>query len=148
MPTRLLPLPAALPGSGSMLTGMTVRLNNTAYIFYRADTSLIHQLHVIHHELFHAMEHHPGMLVSDPVIKDALAQLLRPDLPNLSSELIRHLVGRSCRVGEFQDKHERDAERFAVVMAYRLGLTVPMNGENDAKPEADRLHRLLSNGCP
>lgn len=44
-PIRLLPFSEAIHSTVSSLTGMTLPLNRTVYIFYRSDTSPIHQLH-------------------------------------------------------------------------------------------------------
>jgi hypothetical protein len=143
-PTRLVALPAALPGTGSTLTGMMIRLNNIPYLFYRADTGLAHQLHVIHHELYHLLEQHSGVRMSDPIVKDTVVHLLRDELPNLSSGLIRRLVGRSCQAGGGRPRLEHEAERFALAMASRLDLSSYVDETSES--EAGRVHRLLSDG--
>jgi hypothetical protein len=145
-PIRLVPLPKVTPDTVSGLTGMTVRLNGTYYILFRTDTSPVHQMHIIHHELFHVLEQHPGIPVIDPAVQDTLVTLLRPDLPHLSGDLIKHLIGRSCTNGNTNDRHERDAERFAVEMAERLGLTAPPTVVSHADTETTKLGRLLSDG--
>jgi hypothetical protein len=142
-PIRLLPFSEAIHSTVSSLTGMTLPLNRTVYIFYRSDTSPIHQLHVIHHELFHALRAHPGIPIDDANLKDVLVEILGAELPHLNRELIKHLVGRGYAKSHDDDKNERDAERFAVAVARRMGLTGPTPGSGS---ETDKLGRLLSDG--
>jgi hypothetical protein len=143
-PIRLLPFAQTIHSTVSTLTGMTLPLNQTIYIFYRSDTSPIHQLHVIHHELFHALRQHPGIPIDNPNLKDVLVEILSPELPHLNRELIQHLVGRGYAKCHDDDKHERDAERFAVAVARRMGLTGPRSSSGGA--DTDKLGRLLSDG--
>ncbi|MFD8497886.1 hypothetical protein [Amycolatopsis sp. NPDC059657] len=146
IPIRLVPLSGAVPDASSVLTGMTVRLFGVSYLFYPADTSPVHQLHVIHHELFHVIDEHAGIELEDPMIKSALVSLLRPELPHLSGDLIDRLVGRNCPTGHAEDQQERDAEKFAMTMARRMGVTSPSSGPSSDEPEADQLDRWLSDG--
>ena len=143
---RLVPFSATAPGQLTSLTGMTVPLANTTYVFYRSDASPVHQLHVIHHELFHILAGHPGIPVSDEHLKNALIEMLKVELPHLNADLIRHLVGRGCTNGHSDDRHERDAERFAVAVAQRLGLTTPALATDSADEETDKIGRLFSEG--
>lgn len=143
---RLVPFSATAPGQVTSLTGMTVPLANTIYIFYRSDASPVHQLHVIHHELFHVLAQHPGIPVSDRQLKDALIDLLKVELPHLNADLIRHLVGRGCTSGHSDDRDERDAEKFAIAVAQRLGLTTPSLATDGADEETDKIGRLFSEG--
>lgn len=93
-------LPAGTP------CGLWLSLNDKDVIFYDKNTSILHQKHIIAHELGHiAFDHNKG---ENSAINSQVASDL---FPNFSPELIIKALGRT----HYSSEVEREAETFATV---------------------------------
>lgn len=93
-------LPAGTP------CGLWLSLNGKDVIFYDNNTSILHQKHIIAHELGHiAFDHNKG---ENSVIDSQAASDL---FPNFSPEFIMKALGRT----HYSSEVEREAETFATV---------------------------------
>src|SRR4051794_28622757 len=80
-------VPKALPtGSPS---GLCVSTKTGDYIFYEAQTSPLHQEHIILHEVAHLICDHRAISVS----RQEVSQLL---LPDLDPQVVQRVLGRTC----------------------------------------------------
>lgn len=118
--------------------GLLVSTDDVDYVCYASNTSRLHQLHIILHEIGHLQLGHRSrritMLLAQPkrspppdAVADEVADEIAPAreeslgalealLPRLSPTLIRRLLGRTAYV----DAHERDAEVFATLAGDRI----------------------------
>ncbi|MFI6444105.1 ParH-like protein [Kitasatospora sp. NPDC050543] len=90
--------------------GVLVSTERAEYIGYPDDTSLLHQRHIVLHEVGHLLYGHGDGTGLAP----ATARTL---LPNLSDELVRRVLGRSA----YSEVQEREAELFASLVLHRAG---------------------------
>jgi hypothetical protein len=94
--------------------GMLVNTKEADYIFYASNTTLLHQQHIIAHEIGHLLCDHRG-----PVAKyDTIGELL---LKNLSAKLITRVLGRTA----YSEAEEAEAEMLATVILMRAGVAEP-----------------------
>jgi hypothetical protein len=100
-PIHLVPLrlPADAP------CGVWVSTRDFDVIFYEADTSPLHQEHIICHELGHLLCDHGA-----PTIDDHVSRLL---LPDLDPELVQRVLGRTS----YTAVEERQAEVVASLIS-------------------------------
>lgn len=110
-PVELLPLPFRSAGP----CGVLVSTDRAEYIGYPADTALLHQQHIVLHEVGHLLCGHQGAEVLGPVAAENL-------LPHLSDELIHRVLGRSG----YTDAQEREAELFASLVLNRVARSRPL----------------------
>jgi hypothetical protein len=89
--------------------GILVALDSCDCIFYEADTSMLHQEHIILHELGHMMWGHCG----NESLDDTITGLFFPDI---DPQLVRDMLGRSG----YSDPQEQEAEMMASVLLQRL----------------------------
>lgn len=113
--------------------GMWLPGKRTDYIYYREDTSLAHQQHVILHELGHLCCRH----YDDQFDDDSIEAF--------------HEAGRTVEDGlkrtVYSDDQERAAEMFAYLVEERLGPVRVASGERDVDPAyapvVDRYRTML-----
>ncbi|MFY1702757.1 MULTISPECIES: hypothetical protein [Micromonospora] len=103
-PLRLVPI--SLPVH--TVCGMWVPTGGFDAIFYEQDTSPLHQLLIIGHELGHLLAGHRASAVLDP----AASRLL---LPDLDPQLVRRFLGRS----NYDADEEREAEMIGSLLLRR-----------------------------
>ena len=89
--------------------GLWVATASSDVIFFEADTSPLHQQHIILHELSHMLCDHTPLPVTDP----ATLQML---LPDLGPETIRHVLSRVA----YSAEEEREAEILASLVLQRV----------------------------
>ncbi|GAA2616584.1 hypothetical protein Stube_16410 [Streptomyces tubercidicus] len=111
-PIRLAPM--ALPAESPV--GLLVSTLEADYIFYEADTTAMHQSHVIAHELGHLLWDHEAISTRLPVPQ---ARHTLPD--DLDPLLIQHMFGRS----QYADAEEWAAEYFATQVLRRVSQWSP-----------------------
>jgi hypothetical protein len=97
-PIQLIPL--SLPAGSPC--GIWVSTRSFDAIFYEADTSRLHQEHIISHELGHLLCEHKAA----PVLDADASRLL---LPDLDPQLIQRMLGRT----NYTAVEEREAEVIA-----------------------------------
>jgi hypothetical protein len=79
------------------------------YIVFEADTTVLHQNHIIAHELGHlVLEHDTHQTLTD----EALDHLT----PHLDPSAVRRMLGRS----RYEEREEREAEMLASLVQQRL----------------------------
>ncbi|GAA3073930.1 hypothetical protein GCM10010485_09510 [Streptosporangium carneum] len=122
-PIELIPLAAR---SGTPC-GVLAATDRTDYIFYTADTSPLHQEHILVHELGHLLCGHVGSSGLDETVSSVL-------MPNLPVELVRRVLGRTT----YAERQEREAETIASMIMHKARRGVP------AEPVSGELERLHS----
>ncbi|MGW0435938.1 hypothetical protein ACWDV4_25765 [Micromonospora sp. NPDC003197] len=123
-PVELVPMSGQATHCGAL-----VATDQADYIFYSASTTRLHQDHILLHEVGHLLCGHIG----DTTL-DVLPRLL---LPNLSSDLVRRVLGRS----DYTADQEQEAELVASMIAQRAR----RRASGTTSPEvADGLARLGS----
>src|SRR5919202_1513955 len=91
--------------------GMWIAAESRDYIFYEADTSPLHQTHIILHELAHAVLGHDPARIAHP-------ELLRELLPDLGAHLLESVLERAS----YARPDEQEAELLASLLLSRLSL--------------------------
>jgi hypothetical protein len=100
-------IPRALPtGSPS---GLCVSTSTSDYVFYEAQTSELHQEHIIVHELGHLICEHQSPSVS----RNEISQML---LPDLDPSMVQRVLGRTC----YPTWAEQEAEMIASLILARV----------------------------
>lgn len=99
-PIRLAPFSLPVPGP----FGLWVATSSIDYIVYQAETTRIHQDHIILHEV--------GHILADHASDDADDEYWREAMPDLSPEMIRRALRRTC----YDAAHEREAELVATII--------------------------------
>jgi hypothetical protein len=79
------------------------------YVFYQRETSPLHQLHIILHELSHIVCDHRPISLGDACIGATL-------FPDLRPELIRRFLARTA----YSTDEEREAEVLATLLLTRM----------------------------
>jgi len=101
---------------GSTPCGMHVVTTDVDIVLYPRNTTGLHQLHIITHELAHILFGHAGMVTAVSAAEYSHAVLRPVDLLSArasdgSPKLIRELLGRSV----YDDAREHEAELFATM---------------------------------
>ncbi|MFB7667372.1 ParH-like protein [Kitasatospora sp. NPDC056138] len=91
--------------------GLLVTADQADYILYCADTSTLHQQHILLHEAAHLLCGHQGGTGQRPL---ALT-------PHLSPELVRRVLGRTV----YTEPEEEEAELLASLVLHRLAWSAP-----------------------
>jgi hypothetical protein len=115
--------------------GLAVHTERFDAIFYEADTSRLHQEHIIRHELGHLICGH----LTAPVLDTETSRLL---LPNLDPSLVRAVLGRT----NYSEIEEKEAELIASLLLRRSVLArADRTPPDDAgsSPVLGRLHHTL-----
>jgi hypothetical protein len=111
-PIELMPVNAPTGGP----CGLLMSTERADYILYPTNTTALHRRHILLHEVGHLLCGHVGSDAgADGAAIDAAAG--RELLPNLSSELIRRVLGRTT----YSEVEEREAELLASLIAQRVG---------------------------
>ena len=110
--------------------GLWVAGPSSDFIFYAADTSPLHQQHIILHELSHLLCGHRTL----PLGEDELRALLFPDLHAQTVERVLQRAGYSTA-------DEQEAELLASVILQRVTAHGP--ARSAVRPELAGLHRRL-----
>lgn len=123
-------VPARLGASAPC--GLLVSTDDVDYVCYACNTSAVHQLHIILHEVGHLELGHTSrrITVGSAVTTPPRASQVEPAgdplrafealLPRLSPALIRRLLGRTG----YRDADERDAELYATLAGERINRVV------------------------
>ncbi|WP_372444786.1 ImmA/IrrE family metallo-endopeptidase [Crossiella equi] len=98
--------PISLPTGGPC--GLWIATDPVDYIFYEAQTSPLHQRHIVLHEIGHLLcDHHAA-----PVLSEDASRLL---LPSLDPGMVRRVLGRGC----YSAVEEQQAEIIASLVIQR-----------------------------
>lgn len=117
-PIRLAAYPMPVPGP----FGMWLATGAADYILYQAETTRVHQDHIILHEVAHILADHRGVGSDDS---------WRAEYPDLSPDMIR----RALRRNSYDSAHERQAELVATIImewAAVLDHTTPYRSDDEA----------------
>ncbi|MEU4428773.1 hypothetical protein AB0F81_49880 [Actinoplanes sp. NPDC024001] len=120
--------------------GLAVRTERFDAIFYEANTSRLHQEHIIRHELGHLICGH----LTAPVLDAEASRLL---LPNLDPSLVRAVLGRT----NYSEVEEKEAELIASLLLRRSVLARSRQSPPEdpaASPVLGRLHHTLIDPGP
>jgi hypothetical protein len=112
-PITLLPM-AGQPGAPYGLLATTA---GTDYIFFAANTSLLHQQHIVLHEVAHLVCGHDRTAGADAA---APLPQFAGLLDGLSPELVRRVLGRQA----YTEPQEQEAELLASLLLCRAGRPV------------------------
>jgi hypothetical protein len=96
--------------------GMWVSTRTFDAIFYEADTSPLHQEHIIGHEIGHLLCQHEAA----PVLDAEASRLL---LPDLDPDLVQRTLGRTS----YSTVEEREAEMIASLLSREANRRSPVN---------------------
>lgn len=99
-PIHLLPYSIPVPGP----FGLWIASTSADYVLFQAETTRVHQDHIILHEVGHILADHD----SDDTDDDVLEQLM----PTIPPEVIR----RALRRTSYDAEHEREAELVATII--------------------------------
>lgn len=103
---RIVLLPMSLPVDSPC--GMLVRTGSFDAIFFEQETSQLHQLLIVGHELGHILAGHDGAQTLDPEASRLL-------LPDLDPGLVHRFLGRT----DYSRDQEREAEMIASLLVRR-----------------------------
>lgn len=98
-PIRLMSYPLLVPGP----FGLWIATASADYIFYQAETTRVHQEHIILHEVGHILAGHEGH-TDDAVWAQSM--------PDISPGVIRRVLRRTS----YDAAHEREAELVATII--------------------------------
>ncbi len=105
-PIELVPL----SGPAHSPCGVLISTDRADYIGYAADTTALHQQHIVLHEIGHLLCGHTGDGAGiGEIVQEALT-------PGLSGELVRRVLGRSA----YTERQEREAELVASLTLHRV----------------------------
>ncbi|MGH3830244.1 MAG: hypothetical protein ACRDRS_07280 [Pseudonocardiaceae bacterium] len=126
-PIRLVSCPLQVPGP----FGLWLATASTDYIFYQAETTRVHQDHIILHEVGHILADHR----SDDTDDEYWQQIM----PDLSLGVIR----RALRRTHYDTEQEQEAELVAtIIMKWALVLDY-VTSRRSAEPAVRRLQNAL-----
>ncbi|TQF06378.1 ParH-like protein [Kitasatospora acidiphila] len=128
-PVEFLPLPAGSLGT----CGVLVSTDRAEYIGYPTGTTVLHQQHIVLHEVGHLLGGHQDTTTT-PVDSAALGVLA----PHLSTELVRRMLGRDV----YSDVQEREAELFASLVLHRQAGRRPQPGPPGVAQRSEAAARL------
>lgn len=104
--------------------GVWIAAPGRDYIFYEADTTPLHQAHIVLHELAHVVCGHQAAQVLEPALLHAL-------LPDLQPTILERVLRRAS----YETEQEQEAELLASLLLQRLppsGPTTPVDAEAQA----------------
>lgn len=108
-------------GAAGGLCGLYVELDDADHVFFPADTSPVHQQHIVVHELAHLLCGHratePAAGLSDGVLDELF--------PTLDRSLVRSVLGRS----RYADPAELEAEVIATLILQRADQVESTNSD-------------------
>lgn len=117
--------------------GLWIAGRDCDFIFYEAETSRLHQDHIILHELSHIICGHQPV----PLAETEYLQLL---CPSLSPEIFRHVLRRMS----YSAEEDREAEMLASLVLLQASAKEPstLNPNRASTSLHDRLKSCLENG--
>lgn len=132
-PLRLVSYPISVPGP----FGLWVATTSADYILYQAQTTRVHQDHIILHEVGHILAGHDCDTTSDAVWEQLM--------PNISPEVIRRALQRTC----YDEACEREAELIAtIIQEWALVLdSVRARPLAERSADVERLDTSLQRRC-
>lgn len=101
--------------------GVWIAAPGRDYIFYEADTTPLHQAHIVFHELAHLLCGHQAAQVLEPALLHAL-------LPDIEPTILERVLRRAT----YETVQEQEAELLASLLLQRLppsGPTTPVDAE-------------------
>lgn len=125
-PIRLVAYPLEVPGP----FGLWLNTPSADYILYQAETTRVHQEHIIAHELGHLLAGHSSNEQDDAVWRE-----LMPDIP---PDVIR----RALRRTSYDTDDEREAETVATILL-EAAVVVESVARPGLSPRARRAQRTL-----
>lgn len=125
-PIRLVPYPLEVPGP----FGLWLETPSADYILYQAETTALHQEHIIAHELGHVLARHRRDEPGEEVWHE-----LMPDVP---PEVVRRALRRSS----YETDQEREAETVAT-MLLEAAAARGVESRPGRSPRARRVERAL-----
>lgn len=125
----LMPPMASSPGAPC---GMCITTADTDYVFTVGSATPLHRDHIALHEIGHLLFEHQSALE-----QDRLADVTALLLPDLSSDLIRSMLGRTA----YEAVEEQEAEYFATALLQQVGRRRPLTAPVDPAV-ADVVERL------
>lgn len=132
-PITVLPIPARPNGP----CGLLAATDEVDYILYAADTSPMHQQHILLHEIAHLLcEHHRAPAAEGAQGGASFAGLL----PRLPQELVNRVLGRTA----YSEPQEREAELLATLIQCRVDQDAALPSVPDTRHPA--LRTLLGLG--
>jgi len=121
------------------LSGAWVQTPARDFLFCEQETSALHREHILLHELGHLLCGHPPMMSAE----QELETLLATEVPLVTSEAIRHILGRS----RMSSPAEAEAERFAWLVRQRITALATPSPRTD-QTALSRLEEALTSGDP
>jgi Zn-dependent peptidase ImmA (M78 family) len=113
--------------------GLWISAPNRDYIFYEADTTPLHQAHIVLHELAHLLFGHQSANVLEP-------ELLRSLVPDLEPTTLQRVLRRAS----YDTQQEQEAELLATMLLQRLAPTEPASRiDPEAQAALEQLARSL-----
>jgi hypothetical protein len=113
--------------------GLWLAASSRDYIFYEAETTPLHQAHIVLHELAHLVCGHQSAQVLEP-------ELLRSLLPDLEPSVLQRVLRRAS----YDTEQEQEAELLASMLLERLApreSASPIDAE--AQAALEQLRRSL-----
>lgn len=111
--------------------GLLVCSTSVDYILYEEQATLMHQTHVIAHELGHLLWGHSSAALA---LEEPVRKILPPEI---DPTLVQRMLGRS----QYSEPEEWAAEYFATEVLARIG-TVPLEPSPVPVDDADLVSRL------
>jgi hypothetical protein len=129
-PIVLMATPMSMGGG---LCGMWMGTAQADYVFYEQDTTVVHQQHIVFHELGHILRRHPAARLLGTELAASLA--LHVD----TGDEAPRVLGRDA----YTDDHEYEAELIATFILRRLGTdTDSTHGTREAVDPNSPLSRV------
>jgi hypothetical protein len=119
----------AMPAEGP--SGMWIATGQQDYILYERDTAVLHQEHIIVHELGHLLSDHGG---NDLLSPDTAASLL----PNLAPDVVRRVLNRTA----YSADEEHMAETIATMILKEANRWKPVSDWQAPEHAADLRQRV------
>jgi SOS response regulatory protein OraA/RecX len=116
------------------LCGTWMRTAKADYVFYEEDTSLLHQQHIVFHELGHILRRHvPG--------KELSKDLARSMAPGMRVSDVFRVLGRDS----YTDDDEFEAELIATLILSRIGRQAVREAPKATDPTASDIIARITN---
>lgn len=126
-PIRLVSYPLPVPGP----TGLWIAAPTADYLLYQQHTSVVHQDHIVLHEVGHIIAEHAIV-----ELDEASWSALDPDTLRTA---IRHALRRTC----YDTEREREAELVATILLERAAVLDAITPPDEPDPAVRRLQVAL-----
>lgn len=115
--------------------GLWIATDDTDYVFFEANTSPLHQRHIVLHEFGHMLFEHSGISpFSEPILRQAM--------PNLDPSALKRVLGRST----FTAGQEAEAEMFATLVGEKGAITDVGHEPMELPPDTAQMLTRLAAG--